>query len=155
VIGIVASLGYGGYKAWRFLEEAQMSLGLDRTPGSGIDGLLVNHGTWQPPADSLLRIAQVHVVLRIVEACDSLDRQKTSREQQRTALAGIMNEHMVERSMYTWTRTTVWHALTRRPVTPADSANAEVLHLLRARFLQPRNRKVFTDSLDRLILVPA
>ncbi len=155
VIGIAASLGYGGYKVWRFLEEAQMSLGLDRTPGLGIDGLLVNQGTWQAPSDSLLRIAQVHMVLRIVEACDSLDREHASQEQERAALAKIMNEHMIERSMYTWSRTTVWRALTTRPVTPADSANTALLRLLRSRFLQPRNRRVLTDSLDRLILVPA
>lgn len=150
ILAGVAGLGYIGFKAYVFLTDAQMSLGLNRTPGVGIDALLVNRTEWHPPRDSILRPAQVHTVLRIIEAIDTLHEQKTSREVVRRTLAGMMNEHLFDRSSYTWSRDAVLKALDARPVTHADSVNRELLTMFRPRFLA--HRRVFDDTLDARLL---
>lgn len=150
IVAAVAGLTYLGVKTYGFLTEAQMSLGLNRTPGIGIDALLVNRTEWHPPQDSILRPAQIHTVLRIVEAIDTLDQNGASREDIRTSLADLMNEHLFDRTSYTWSRDAVIEALERQPTTHVDSVNHELLTMYRPRFQE--HRRVFDDSLDAMLL---
>lgn len=151
IVAAIAGLTYIGFKTYAFLSEAQMSLGLNRTPGIGIDALLVNRTEWNPPADSTLRPAQIHTVLRIVEAIDTLDRNGASRETMREDLADLMNEHLFDRSSYTWSRNAVQAALERKPTTAADSANVELMIMFRPRFRE--HQRVFDDTLDAMLLL--
>ena len=147
----LAGITYLGIKTFGFLTEAQMSLGLNRTPGIGIDALLVNRTEWHPPKDSLLRPAQVHVVLRVVETIDSLDAQGVSKETMRRELADLMNDHLFDRSSYTWCRDAIDHALFEEPSSRADSSNVTLLTMFRPRFVA--RERVFTASLDTMLLV--
>jgi hypothetical protein len=133
-----------------FLGEAQMSLGLNRTPGAGIEGQLVNQQRFDPPPDSLLRIGQAHVALRIAELIDSLTEKKARTVQIESSVAAVMNQHMMSRSAYWWTRTQVVRTLQRTPVDHRDSANVVLLRMMRPRFLAVR--RVYRDTLDRLLL---
>lgn len=132
-----------------FLQEAQMSLGLDRTPGSGIQGQLINQQQYDPPQDSLLRLSQIHVALRVAEVIDSMTNKKVRTPIIESAVANIMNEHMASRSAYWWTRTQISRSLSRRPVDHRDSVHNDLLRMFRPRF--EAVRRVYRDTLDRML----
>lgn len=133
-----------------FLEAAQMSLGLDRRSGAGMDGLLINHQGFDPPSDSLLRPSQIHVALRLAEAVDSLTAAGTKNDVMQAALADIMNEHMASRASYAWVRTQIMRALSHRPVSHRDSVHVDMLRMMQPRF--EKVRRVYQDTLDRSLL---
>ncbi len=150
ILAFVAAVTVITIRVIAFLEEAQMSLGLDRRAGAGMDGLLINHQGFDPPADSLLRPSQMHVALRLAEAVDSLTAAGTKKSTMQNALAEIMNEHMASRASYIWVRTQITRALSQRPVNHRDSVHVDMLRMTRPRF--EKVRRVYRDTLDRLLL---
>jgi hypothetical protein len=149
ILAIVTAVTIITIRTIDFLGEAQMSLGLNRTPGAGIAGQLVNQQRFDPPSDSLLRIGQAHIVLRVAEAIDSLSEQKARTPVVESAVAAIMNQHMMSRSAYWWVRSQVIRTLERTPQDHRDSANVRLLRMLRPRFLAVR--RVYRDTLDGLL----
>jgi hypothetical protein len=148
---VLASLMFLVYAVNRFLTEAQMSMGPSPISGNDVDALLINKKDYSPPADGLLRIAQVHVCLRIWEALDSLSRIGSSAITIRKNATELMNSHMQTRASYTWARNTILAVLTKTPKTTADSINRELIRMMR-----PRLEKVLhvpEDSLDAELLV--
>jgi Tfp pilus assembly protein PilV len=148
---VLGALGYIGVRTYLFLEDAQMSLGLTRLPGQGIDALLINQQKWEPPADSALRPAQIHFALRIATTLDSLDRSKVKPAQRTKALATLMNQHMATKSAYTWIRSRIVSALDKPPTTKADSTDLESMEMYLDRFREVR--RVYDAGLDRQLLV--
>jgi len=147
---VVAALVFLVVVTTNFLNEAQMSLGRTPMSGSDLDAMLVNRQQFTPPPDGRLRIAQVHVCLRIAELIDSLDRKKENQTRRRSAIAAVMNTHMQSRASYTWSRNHLATALFDEPMTMADSANIRLIRMMRPRLSAVR--RVFNDSLDKEIL---
>jgi hypothetical protein len=90
------------------------------------------------------------VALRIAEAVDSLTAASTKKDSMQTVLADIMNEHMASRASYSWARTQIIRALSRRPVSHRDSVHVDMLRMVRPRF--EKVRRVYRDTLDRSLL---
>lgn len=150
-IVVVVSLIFLVYVINRFLTEAQMSMGPTPISGNDVDALLLNKKDYSPPDDGLLRIAQVHVCLRIWEALDSLTSSGSSANTIRRNVTELLYSHMQTRASYTWARNTIVAALTRTPKTTADSMNVELIRMMRPRLEKVRH--VLADSLDAELLV--
>lgn len=151
LIVVIASFIFLVYAVNRFLTEAQMSMGPTPISGNDIDALLINKKDYNPPGDGLLRIAQVHVCLRVWEALDSLTQKGFSATAARRVVTDILNKHMQTRASYSWARNTTLAALTRKPVTRADSTNVMLLRMMRPRL--ERVLHVPVNSADAGLLV--
>ncbi|MBI2793471.1 MAG: hypothetical protein HYX66_02330 [Ignavibacteria bacterium] len=150
-IVVVVSFIFLVYVINRFLTEAQMSMGPTPISGNDVDALLINKKDYSPPGDGLLRIAQVHVCLRIWEALDSLTSRGSSANTIRRNVTELLNSHLQTRASYTWARNTIVTALIRPPKTPSDSMNVELIRMMRPRLENVRH--VPMNSLDAELLV--
>ncbi len=140
---------YLGIITWIVVSDARAALGLTRVVGPDIESMLVNHGTYIPPGDSLVRPTQLHLVLRIAELADSLEDQNVPTLQRRNRFASVLNSHSFGRSEYRWVRNALVRAISK-PQTTADSGNVRLVEPLRDRALHMS--QVFQDSLDHEIL---
>jgi hypothetical protein len=146
---VVVCLAYLGERIVNVVLQARTALGLTRIEGPGIDNLLAIQGNYTPPADGLLRPAQVHVAVRVAELADTLELINARPGQRRSRLAGLLNQHGVGKAQYLWARTTLLTAITH-PRTHADSVNANLVHIMQPRM--DNLRRILQQSLDQELL---
>lgn len=85
------------------MQEAQMSLeGASILADTSVSTKIINRKVYVPPADSVLRMAQVQFALSVLRALDSLDERPTSLTEH---VATLFNRHVTSASEYRWIRT--------------------------------------------------
>lgn len=152
---VVLALLYLVLVARVFLLEADMSLGLSRISGPGLQGLIVNRSLYTPPKDSVVRPGQLSMFLDAVEILDSLRADSAGVSEMRTSFADLLNRYTISLSEYRWIRSVVTagrqHGQSRRRGTHADSTNEQRLLMFLPRFEE--HTMFFRDTLDREALV--
>ncbi len=147
---VVLSVVYIGLTVRTFLLDADMSLGLSRISGPGLEGLIVNRQKYTPPVDSVIRMSQATMFLHVIETLDSLHREKVRPNDLRSGFAAVLNRYTTSLTEYRWVRSVCMESMRRSSMTDlhgADSINAQRLRMFIPRFREYRG--FFRDTLDR------
>lgn len=153
---VVLALVYLVLVARVFLLEADMSLGLSRISGPGLQGLIVNRSAYVPPSDSIVRPGQLSMFLDVVETLDSLHADSAGSAEIRASFAALLNRYTVSLREYQWVRSVVNNVRSSNaetwPRSRVDSTNQHRLRMFSSRF--DDHALFFSDSLDREAMVP-
>ncbi|MBL0321000.1 MAG: hypothetical protein IPP80_01225 [Ignavibacteria bacterium] len=152
---VVLALLYLVLIARVFLLEADMSLGLSRISGPGLQGLIVDRSTYVPPKDSVVQPGQLSMLVDVVETLDSLRDDSADTLKMRTSFADLLNRYTISLSEYRWVRSVVSgvreQEVSRKRRTRADSTNTQRLRMFLPRLED--HGMFFRDTLDREALV--
>ncbi len=132
--------------------EADMSLGLSRVSGTGLQGLVINQQSYEPPIDGVLKPSQLSLLIHVVETLDSLQRADVSDSKSTSAFADILNQYTTSLSEYRWIRSmaTRFEKVVHRDVRNlprSDSLNVERMRMFSMRLAS--HSHFFRDSLDK------
>lgn len=132
--------------------EADMSLGLSRARGTGLQGLVINKQNYEPPINGVVKPSQLSLLIHVVETLDSLDRADADDSKSISAFADVLNQYTTSISEYRWIRSMAMRfekAVHRdaRNLPRADSLNVERMRMFSMRFAA--HSRFFRDSLDK------
>lgn len=147
---IVLAIVIIGLTIRALLIQADMSLGLSRISGSGLQGLVVSHQQYTAPHNGAVKVSQIGLMYRIVTHLDTLKVRSASNPVLRKEFAKLLNSHTTGLHEYRWFRESIY----RVAFAPQGSlrTSADSLTLDRLRMVIPtlqEHRRFFTDSLDK------
>ena len=140
-----------GYKSFTFVQEARVAvnIGTDSTDKAHLR--IVNTSEFLPPADGMLRLQQLEMMMHIIQTTDTLA-SNTPEFDRTNRIIELLNEYTVSLKEYRWIRTMIAKAISPSALRSRSGANTFGMYkgLLLQEFVQ--RRSFFTDSLDKQLL---
>lgn len=148
--GFVAVL-FLGYKIFGFVQEARVAVNIGTGVGDNPKHRIVNKSDYAPPADGKLQLAQVDLMLHIIEATDTLAI-TASQPDHINRIVELLNEYTTSLQEYRWVRSTIAMSLTRASSRAPKGASplGKYEGLTLGQFM--KHKSFFTDSIDKALL---